>query len=127
MTVVLSEAIVSGRAAVGGAFGELSGILLNGRIDMTLEKGTRIGDYRGDLGDGTDEEINVEGCYCVEAGGIAGRYSIMSGQAKNGKISLNITDDIIDDEELSMIFAGGDDYTGINDYANRPMQTEWFR
>lgn len=120
MTVVLSEAIVSGRAAVGGAFGELSGILLYGRIDMTLEKGTRIGDYRGDLGDGTDEEINVEGCYCVEAGGIAGRYSIMNGQNTNGKISLNI----VEDEDLSMIFAGSDDYSGINDYLNNPMKVE---
>ncbi len=120
MTIGFSEAIISGRAAVGGAFGELSGVQLNGRIDMTLENGTRIGDFRGDLGDGTDEEIDVEGCYCVEAGGIAGRYSIMSGQKTNGKISLTISDD----EELSMIFAGSDDYTGIKDYADNPMKAE---
>ncbi|SCW52517.1 prepilin-type N-terminal cleavage/methylation domain-containing protein/Listeria/Bacterioides repeat-containing protein [Ruminococcaceae bacterium YRB3002] len=108
LTVNLSDADIAGRSFVGGAFGELDGAIIRGRIDVVMDNGTRIGDHKGILEAESDEEADTEGCICVNAGGIAGKYQIANGQGTLGKISLNINDN------ESMIFAGSSDYSGLS-------------
>jgi len=112
MTVELSEAIVSGKAAVGGAFGEFSAAKLTGRLDVSLENATRIGDYQGSLSTVYGVDTVTDGCICVQAGGAIGVYKVGNGQNTSAYISVRIGNE--DQTDTSMVFAGGDDLSNTD-------------
>lgn len=97
----LSSAYICGLARTGGVYGDSNCVGHYGTCDLNICDNTSIGDYKGDI-----ETDDITGCFCIEAGGFAGRFSnrsVLNGNKNNGPIcEITVT---IDD--TSRVFAGG--------------------
>lgn len=112
----LSSAYVCGLARTGGVYGDSNCAAHYGTCNLNICDNTSIGDYKGDI-----ETDDITGCFCIEAGGFAGRFSNRSVFNGNPKVDVNGNGTIDKDEvfneiiceititidESSRIFAGG--------------------
>ncbi|MCR5527975.1 MAG: type II secretion system GspH family protein [Saccharofermentans sp.] len=102
INITYDNAIVSGRAQVGGVYGVISGSMYNGDIRVNLTNGTRIGDFDGSLTANGDIDVNsLSNCICIDVGGVIGYISATSGSNfRDGLIAVEF-------DATSKIFAGG--------------------
>ena len=103
INISLKSAYITGLARVGGVYGDSDGVNHYSTCDVHIENSTRIGDFKGDIA--TD---NTEGCFCIEAGGFAGRVSeksVFNGSKPLCEITIYI--DFESTDKNSRIFAGG--------------------
>ncbi len=128
--VDFDRAVVSGRARVGGIFGDVNGATISGNLRVSLNNGTRIGDFNGNVTTATDS-VDTTNCICVEAGGAIGRIintTINTNAANPNSTRSNVEDhtpirttdsygrisvEILD--EGSKIFAGSTNVAGLDE------------
>ena len=128
--VDLDNAVITGRARVGGIIGDINGAKIDGNVRVSLNNSTRIGDFNGSVTTATDA-VDTSNCICVEAGGAIGRVintTITTNAVKPTTDRSNVEDhtpirttdsygrvsvEILD--EGSKIFAGSTDVSNLAD------------